>query len=143
MVSSRARVRRGMARRRGFSLLEITLVLVIIGALMAIATVSLLGQGERAKIRTTWATMNVVKNAIQQYQLDASGYPPTLAALQAGQRPYLDPSKSVKDGWGQDLLYAVPGQNGRPFELFSKGPNTQFENGGGDDISIWKEPSLQ
>lgn len=125
---------------RAFSLLELTLVLAIIGVLMAVAAVSIFGRGESAKIKATWASMNVIKNAIQQYQLEKSAYPPALAALQSGAKPYLDPDKPLKDGWNNDFLYAVPGSNARPYDLFSRGGNAQFENGGGDDISIWSPP---
>jgi general secretion pathway protein G len=125
---------------RAFSLLELTLVLAIIGVLMAITAVSIFGRGEAAKIKATWASMQTIKNAIEQYQLNNSALPPGVAALSAGKTPYLDASKPLADGWKEPFIYAAPGQNAKPYDLFSKGPNKTFENGGGDDISVWVEP---
>ena len=77
------------ARRGGFSLLELMLVLAIIGVLTAVAAWSVFGQGERAKRRATRASMAVIKNALEQYHLDKSAWPSALLALQAGRTPYL------------------------------------------------------
>lgn len=125
---------------RAFSLLELTLVLAIIGVLMAIAAVSIFGRGEAAKIQATWASMQTIKNAIDQYQLNNSALPGSLAALSVGKTPYLDASKKLIDGWGEAFIYAAPGQNGKPYDLFSKGGNRTFENGVGDDVSVWVKP---
>lgn len=141
MMGTRPNIRL-MARRgaRGFSLLELTLVLAIIGILMAVAAVSIFGQGENARIKATVASMSVIKNAIQQYQLSNSAYPATLTALQQGRTPLLDPDKPLVDGWNQPFLYAVPGRDNRPFDLISKGANGTLESGTGDDISVWNPP---
>src|ERR1051326_179051 len=75
------------ARRGGFSLLELMLVLAIIGVLTAVAAVSVFGQGEKAKKKATRASMAVIKNALDQYHLEKSVWPTTLSALQAGNTP--------------------------------------------------------
>jgi len=126
---------------RAFSLLELTLVLAIIGILMAVAAYSIFGQGEKAREKATWATMNVVKTAIQQYQLNTASYPGDLTALQAGKTPYLEPTKKLVDGWNNPLIYQTPGHDGQPFDLFSKGADGAL--GTPDDISIWKPPAAQ
>lgn len=126
------------ASRAGFSLLELMLVLAIIGVLTAIAAVSITGQGERAKRRATLASMSVIKSALQQYHLDKSMFPANLLALQSGTTPYLDKDKPLLDGWKHPFLYQTPGSNGRDFDLFSMGGNGVFEQGGGDDLDVWK-----
>jgi general secretion pathway protein G len=130
--------RNGAARRGGFSLLELMLVLAIIGVLTAVAAWSVFGQGERAKRKATRASMALIKSALDQYHLDKSVWPASLTALQAGAMPYLDKDKPLLDGWKQPFLYQAPGSNGHDFDLFSKGGNGQFENGGGDDVDFWK-----
>lgn len=128
---------RPAARRssRGFSLLELMLVLVIIGVITAIAAVSLTGGGTRAKRLASYASMQVVKSAIDAYKLSHNVAPPTLAALQAGTTPYLDATKPLRDGWKQDFIYSPTSTKGMPFELFSKGEDMTF--GTADDLSVW------
>lgn len=123
------------ARRmaRGFSLLELTLVLAIIGILMAVAAVNILGQGTKAKIQATKATINVVGSALKQYNLDNSAYPPTLQALISSR--LLD-NKKIQDGWKRDLYYDARGRNrDQPFILGSSGDDGIMGNE--DDINIW------
>lgn len=129
------------ASARGFSLLELMLVLAIIGVMTAIAAVSLSGQGEAAKRKATRTTMEVVAGALDAYHLERSVYPPTLSALMEGATPYLDPRKGIKDGWKRELLYQAPGASGQKYDLFSTGGNGQFENGAGDDVDFWKPDS--
>jgi general secretion pathway protein G len=129
-----------MPNRRGFSLLELTLVLVIIGLMAAGAAVALSGQGTRAKMRITWSSMNTIKAAIDQYHLNTSQYPPSLAALQAPPMPYLEPEKPLKDAWKQDFLYSPsPTSAGRPYDLISKGPDGKYPTA--DDLDIWRQPA--
>jgi general secretion pathway protein G len=125
-------------RRAGFSLLELMLVLAIIGVLTAVAAWSVFGQGERAKKKATRATMAMIKSALDQYHLEKSMYPTALEALQSGNTPLLDKDKPLEDGWKQRFLYQAPGSNGHPFDLFSKGGNGVFDNGGGDDLDYWR-----
>lgn len=125
------RVTRPMAR--GFSLLELTLVLAIIGILMAVAAVNILGQGTKAKIQATKSTMSIVKNSLQQYNLDNSAYPPNLQALITAR---LLENKPIKDGWKRDLYYDARGRNkDQPFILGSPGEDGIMGNE--DDINIW------
>ncbi|MBS0189054.1 MAG: type II secretion system protein GspG [Planctomycetes bacterium] len=125
-------VRRASAR--GFSLLELTLVLVILGVLMAVAAVNVIGQGEKAKIKATQATLQVIKNAVQQYHLEQSAYPPDLNTLVVVK--ILEPGK-LNDGWNRALIYDPAGLTPeQPFILYSKGPDNQSQTQ--DDISVWQ-----
>jgi general secretion pathway protein G len=122
--------------RAGFSLLELMLVLAIIGVLTAVAAVSLSGAGGRAKKNATKASMNTIRNAVRNFQLDNNAYPPNLAALTVGKTAYLSNDFKLADGWGQEFLYAAPGSGGREFDLYSKGDDGVF--GTADDIDVWK-----
>ena len=122
---------RVMNSRRGFSLLELSLVIAIIGVLMAVAAWNIVGQGDQAKKKATIATMNVVKNAVDSYYLEHSAYPTVLNNLVTAQ--YLqDPPQ---DGWARALSYTPTGDPQRPFELRSLGSDGQ--PGTPDDIDFW------
>ncbi len=134
-IENKTQTIRGAVRSaRGFSLLELSLVIVIMGLLMTVAAVSLLGAGTRAKIATTKQSMHQIKSALQQYQLNENVYPVDLDALVKGKTPYLEDKKNA-DGWDQPLRYATPGRDGKPFSLISAGEDKQF--GTEDDIDVW------
>ena len=124
--------RRSTNARRGFSLLELTLVLVILGVLGAVAAVNVLGAGERAKESATKTSMRTVRSQIEAYQLQNNAYPTTLQTLVDGR--FLE-AKSIKDSWGNAFIYRAPGYGGNPFELYSQGADG--EGGTDDDISVW------
>ncbi|MEN0019737.1 MAG: type II secretion system protein GspG, partial [Planctomycetota bacterium] len=124
------------AARRGFSLLEIMLVLAVMGALMAVVAVSIGGFGERGKIRATEASMNTLKTALDAYHLEYSAYPPTLATLQTVRPPLVDANQNFMDGWNMPLQY-VPGptDNGEKFQLISFGGVEEYDPE--KALSVW------
>jgi general secretion pathway protein G len=127
------------AAARGFSLLELTLVVAMIAVLMAVAVFSFPGILGRTKVKATLASMNTIKTAINSYNGMYSMNPPTLASLQAGAQGFLDKSQVLEDGWRQPFIYSPTGQGpDHPFELISKGPDQKFQTG--DDINIWSAP---
>ena len=123
---------------RGFSLLELTLVVAMIAVLMAVAVISFPGILGRTKVRATLASMNTIKTAINAYYGSYSSNPTTLAALQSGTNPFLERNMILEDGWKQPFIYAPTGQGDHPFELMSKGPDQKFQTA--DDINIWSLP---
>ena len=117
--------------RRGFSLLELMLVLVILGLLSAVAAVALIPQAERAKIRTTKTSMDVIKQQITAYQLEKNRAPDSLLSLV----PDFLEEGGLKDGWKQEFYYSATPNGARAFVLVSAGPDLQFETD--DDIDVW------
>ncbi|MCC6426458.1 MAG: type II secretion system protein GspG [Phycisphaerales bacterium] len=118
--------------RRGFSLLELSLVLAILGVLMAVAAYNFMGVGEKSKINATKVTLGTIKNILQSYQVNESAFPPDLQTLI---KTKLMEDKRIEDGFKQPIYYATPGGNGRPFELLSGGPDLKFQTA--DDIDVW------
>ncbi len=118
-------------KRRAFSLLELTLVIAIMGALMAVALVAAGPKLLRAKAGATKATMRVVKQELMAYEGDKNALPTALAQLV----PEYIEDKPPKDGWDQDFYYRTPGTGGKPYDLISRGKDGQLDTQ--DDINIW------
>lgn len=125
-------MRRRAIVRSGFSLLELMLVLVIIGVLASVAAWQVVAQGEKAKRKATFVSMETISQALDSYQLDKNTLPPDLATL--GKQD-LDPRK-LKDGWGRDFYFSAPGAGGAPYELISAGKDGQF---GTEDDADWSK----
>ena len=115
-------------RSRGFSLLEIMIVLGIIAILMGGAIALIGGVGDGARVQQVQSDFNTIGAALKMYKINAGTYPTTAQGLQAlVERPTSTPvpknwtqySKSVpKDPWGNEFAYLSPGLNG-DFDLIS------------------------
>jgi general secretion pathway protein G len=116
--------------RRGFSLLELTLVILIIGVLMGVAAVAFGPTLLRGRTTGTKASMTTIKRAIQEFQGVNNRYPGTLAELAPN---FIE--SVPKDGWDRDFGYEVPGAQGRPFSLISFGEDGVYPSD--DDIDVW------
>jgi general secretion pathway protein G len=130
-------------RRRGFTLLELLVVMVIIGLLAGYVGPKLFGQIGKSEVKAAKAQIDALQKSLDQYRLDVGRYPSTeqgLAALVtkpadeakwAG--PYL--SKTVpKDPWGHDYQYRSPGEHGE-YDVLSFGRDGR-PGGEGEDADI-------
>ena len=120
----------------GFTLLEMMLVVVIMGVLIGVASVSILGRGKAAKIAASRATMATTASMIKNYNLEQSAYPATLDNLVP---KYME--KVPVDAWKRPLIY-ISGASGigasaHPFQLYSTGESG--ETSGGEVIDYWEE----
>ena len=125
------------ASQRGFSLIEIIVVVVLIGGIVAFAASRILGGGDRAKVNLAKAQLQTLAEKVQQYQMDTGELPDTLQALvtQPGDAsgwlgPYAKDSE-LQDPWKNTLQYRVPGE-GRAFDIVSLGADGQA---GGDSVN--------
>lgn len=112
----------------GFTLIEIILVVMLIGAIVAFAASRILGGSDRAKVNLAKAQLQTTADKVEQFKADTGHIPTKLDELvtapSSGAAGWLGPyakTSDLKDPWGHDLQYQVPGQNGKPFTLTSFG----------------------
>lgn len=122
--------------RRGFSLLEIMLVVLIMGILASVTIVALQGRLETARRDATKVKMTQIKNALLEFNGRNGVYPDTLQPLFTGPNKYLQ--DEPKDEWRSAFVYRYPGSSADPdrgYDLISAGRDRQF--GTDDDIDLW------
>jgi general secretion pathway protein G len=139
-------------RHRGFTLLELLVVIVIIGALAGMIAPRYFDQLGKSNTKIARAQLVSLEKALDQYRLDVGRYPTTeqgLAALNtkpAGLERWAGPylKRAVPpDPWGQAYLYKSPGEHGE-FDLASLGADGQpGGTGEAEDALSWSEPAAR
>ena len=131
-------------RSRGFTLLELMVVIVIIGVLAALIAPKVLEKVGQAKVTAARSDINNLMNALMMYKLDNGRYPsqdqglqalvakPTTGSIPGNWKGYLDKLKD--DPWQHPYQYANPGTHGE-IDVFSFGADGQ-PGGEGDDADI-------
>ncbi len=120
------RLQASRAAASGFSLMEIIIVVVLIGAIATFAFSRILGGADRAKVHLAQAQVETLAGKIEQYQQDVGSLPPNLDALvkaPGNSSGWLGPyakQAELKDPWGHPYEYKVPGANGG-YDLLSYG----------------------
>jgi general secretion pathway protein G len=121
-------------RERGFTLVELMVVLVIIGLLATIVIINVMPAADRAAVTKAHADIATLEQALDMYKLDNQRYPTTQEGLQAllGGR-YIP--RLPDDPWHHPYHYALPGAAGKPFMVASWGADGR-EGGSGNDADI-------
>jgi general secretion pathway protein G len=121
-------------RDRGFTLLEIMVVLAIIGLIVGSVGVMVFNRFKKAQVSTAKTRVTQVANAVTQYMLDNSNNcPRSLDELVA--QKYLQ--KGMKDPWGKDFILRCPGTNDTDgADVSSAGPDKA--EGTADDVKSWE-----
>lgn len=132
--------------QRGFTLMELLAVIVIIGVLAATIGSRFLGQTEKAKAGAAKAEMGQIVQALDLFKLEVGRYPNAQEGLEAliknpgnlpnWSGPYFR-KDNIKDPWNNDYKYTVPGPNNTAFELKSLGADGK-EGGDNENADIVK-----
>lgn len=129
-------------KARGFTLVELLLVVTIIGILAGAVLVNISGQSKKAKIQRARNDIASLESALSLYEMEVGAYPEELTDLVedpgvAGWGgPYLN-KRNFADPWANDYQYRYPGNYGLEYDLYSLGPDGT--DGTDDDIGNWEE----
>ena len=145
-------MRPGFMNQRGFTLIELMVVIVILGILAGLIIPRIMGRPEEARRMKARVQIESIETALKLYKLDNGSYPSTEQGLEAlveapsvGQLPrawrdggYLEKGRVPKDPWENEFIYLSPGANS-DFDLISYGADG--EPGGEDvneDVNNWE-----
>jgi general secretion pathway protein G len=127
--------------RYGFTMVELMAMLIIIGLLATLVVTKVASQIDRARVTTTKANLKMLHAQVNQFKMDTGRFPTEEEGLMAlieqpsdvvNYEPggYLETTEIPRDGWGNDFIYEVFPESGKPFAIKSFGADG--EEGGED-----------
>jgi general secretion pathway protein G len=137
---------------RGFTLIELMVVIVILGILAGLIVPRIMGRPDEARRAKSRIQLESLETALKLYKLDNGNYPTTEQGLQAlveaptvgaltknwRQGGYLEKGKVPKDPWDNDFDYISPGAHG-DYDLISRGADGEpGGEGKNKDINSWE-----
>lgn len=147
------RLKKQLASEKGFTLLELMIVITIIGILSLIVVPRFMDIPKKARVEAARQQIAAFGLALDRYNLDNGIYPTTEQSLVAlVQKPSSDPQpinyneggylkkrEIPKDPWGRDYIYRSPGDHGNDYEIMSYGADGR-DGGDGEnaDIKSWE-----
>ncbi|HEX5064559.1 MAG TPA: type II secretion system major pseudopilin GspG [Myxococcota bacterium] len=136
-----------MEKARGFTLIEMMAVVLILGLVMSVVVVNVMDRVEWAKVQTTRVKMRAVEGALEMFQLENAKYPATDPGLVAllegppgGGRSFVRDEDALDDAWRRRFGYEQPGTHRAPsYDLSSLGRDgTPGGDGPDADIVNWE-----
>jgi len=121
---------------RGFTMVELMAVLIILGLLAAVVVKNFVGQVDKGRVITTKASLKQLHTAINQFHMDTGRWPTDDEGLKVlVQQPpdvtvyppggYIETTEVPKDAWGRDFLFELLPESGKPFVIKSLGADGQ------------------
>lgn len=152
-MPTKAHTAPSLHRRRGFTLIEIMVVITILGILAALVVPKIFGRADDARITAARTEISALMQALKVYRIDNGRFPTTEQGLLAlinkptidpmpnnwKQGGYLERTSVPKDPWGKEYQYLSPGVRGE-IDVFSFGRDGQSGGEGPDaDIGNWQQ----
>jgi general secretion pathway protein G len=141
-----------LIKHRGFTLLEMLVVLVIIGLLAGLVGPRLFSKVDQSRVQTAQVQVKMLRGALESVRLDIGRYPTPEEGLGLLSKPPADPAGAKRwrgpylddalppDPWGNPYQFAMPGADGQPFALYSLGADGK-RGGNGDDADVGVLPA--
>lgn len=124
------------APSRGFSLIEMIAVLVLVGIVATLVVRNVMPQFSGGQVNAARAQISAMSTTVEAYYMENGRYPENLSDLVG---KYGLRQSQLKDPWGNDIIYRRPGEGGRDFDLISYGANGQPGGDGNNaDITNWQ-----
>jgi general secretion pathway protein G len=132
--------------RKGFTMVELMAMLIIIGLLATLVVTKVATQIDRARVTTTKANLKLLQSAVNQFKMDTSRYPSEETGLmELIEKPsdvtnyqeggYIESTNIPKDAWGNEFIYMLNPESGKPFVIISYGADGK-EGGEGYDADL-------
>jgi general secretion pathway protein G len=129
--------------RKGFTMVELMAVLIILGLLATVLVRNFMGQTDKARAVITKANLKILHSAISQFKMETGRFPTEDEGLIALiEQPsdvetwepggYLESTEIPKDGWGNEFIFELYPESGKQFVIRSSGPDG--EQGTEDDL---------
>lgn len=131
-------------KQRGFTLVELLLVLVILALIAGLVLPGIIGKAESAKAKAASSQISRISMSVESFYLDTGSTPSSLdelvnepAGVSGWNGPYIK-NTLLKDPWNQPYKYRVPGEHG-DFDIWSYGADRQQGGEGNNaDITSWE-----
>ena len=118
--------------RSGFTMVELMAVIVIIGLLAGVVAINVIGKIDKARVTSTKANLKILQSAVNQFKMDTKRFTTEeLGLIELVEQPtdvanwdpggYLQTTEIPKDAWGNEFIYQLDPESGKPFVIISYG----------------------
>ena len=133
--------------KRGFTMVELLAILIILGLLAAKVVVTVADKVDKARVITTKSNLKLLSSAVNQFKMDTGNFPTEEDGLDilvedTGDIPnyaiggYLETTDIPEDAWGYDFIFELWPESGKPFVIISYGADGQ-EGGEGYESDLY------